>query len=451
MLRALILLIAGWLTLGAAAQDLACPALQQAALAAAAEACAEQAADSLCYGHPTVSAVLRADAPPMPHFAAGDSALMPPVDWFSTSSEAGSWGVARARLSAYPAQSLAAQPFTLLAFGDAALFAPPQVDLPPILLALEVAAARGANLRQAPSLDAPVLQTLPHQTPLRAIGRSADGGWLQVYSDPLAGGWLSAGLVTGDFSELPLDSAAAGDVPLWLPWQRFDLRSGWDDSPCADAPPSGILLQSNKSNAPLYFEINGLRLDLSGTAFLQAQVRSAMRIYLLDGSAEAAAGAVRLSGGQMTEVALAMDAAGAVAPAEAPLPAQPYRYHDLRKLPIDLLPLPSRIELDSAALVSPRPPDGGSPIAGMALDADCRLTTGQLGANIRSQPDPSAPVIAVLGYRESAEPLARAVGADGLPWWQLAPSVWIRVDATVTGGDCSTAAVPFIQNRQSEN
>ena len=50
---------------------------------------------------------------------------------------------------------------------------------------------------------------------------------------------------------------------------------------------------------------------------------------------------------------------------------------------------------------------------------------------------PPRPVVAVMAYRESAEPIARGIGGDSLPWWKLADSVWVRVDATVAGGACN--------------
>ena len=64
-----------------------------------------------------------------------------------------------------------------------------------------------------------------------------------------------------------------------------------------------------------------------------------------------------------------------------------------------------------------------------------RSRPAPFGARIRSRPDPDAPVIALLGYRESADPMARAIGADNLPWWKLGESIWIRIDATVNGGE----------------
>ena len=47
-----------------------------------------------------------------------------------------------------------------------------------------------------------------------------------------------------------------------------------------------------------------------------------------------------------------------------------------------------------------------------------------------------------MAFRESAEPLARGIGVDSLPWWKLGERIWVRVDATVSAGNCN--ALPLI-------
>lgn len=365
------------------------------------------------------------------------------INWFSVSSEAGTWGTARAMLQAYPADSLDAQAAAMIFFGSAAVFIPEQEDPPP-LLDVEVTAPAGANLRTSPTTEASAIRTAAYESRLKAIGRSQDKRWVRVYADPVTVAWVSQSLVAGDVSGLPVLSSDQPTVPLWLPLQNFDFHSGLDDAPCDGLPPSGILLQTPKDADPRRFEINGTRLYLKGAAFLQAQIQTGMLLHVLDGEAvvHALDDEVVAGSGNVSRVPLDQDDDGALFPAESPSAPQAYDYHSLLDLPIELLPYPAKIGLDVYSLVSRRPADGLSPIAGMALDAPCTFTTGQLGANIRSQPDPNAAVIGAMGYRESAQPLARAIGLDDLPWWQLAESVWIRIDATVTGGDCN--AVPLI-------
>ena len=430
-----------------AAQESACAALQNDAWANIAAYCAEQMPTSLCYGHPTVSVVLRQDhQSERGRFSRpGDQIALTGMDWFSTSSEADSWGTARALFDAYPPDNLNVQAAAMVFFGDVAVFLPEPQSIPAPLLDVEVAAQRGAKLRTSPTTSARAIRTASHKTPLKAIGRSQDQRWVQVYADPTTVAWVSGSLLAGDVSGLPVLSSDATEVPLWLPLQSFGFHSGFGDAPCDGLPPSGLLLQTSKDADPLRFEINGARLYLSGAAFLQAQITTGMLVHILDGGAvvEALDGEVEVRSGSVSRVSLDRDEDGALFPIESPSAPIPYDYHSLLDLPIDLLLHPVRIGLDVYSLVSPRPRDGGSPIAGMALDAPCTFTTGQSGAYIRSQPDPKAAIVGVLGYRESAQPLARAIGGDGLPWWKLAENVWIQINATVTGGDCNS--VPFIE------
>ena len=212
-----------------------------------------------------------------------------------------------------------------------------------------------------------------------------------------------------------------------------------DDAPCDGAPESGILLQTVEFSTPRQFVINGARLTLSGTAWLQAQVSGGMAAHLLDGLAwlKTATGEVALSSGKFSHLPLTQADDGALKPAGPPSEAAAYVFDELINLPIHALPHETRVGLDIYTVVAPAPADGSSPLEALAADAPCKFAATLSGANIRSQPDPAAPIIAVMAFRESAEPSARAIGADNLPWWKLADRVWVRVDVTVPGGDCS--------------
>ena len=446
-------ILAVWLLLTSlAAQELACPAAAADIWTSLADGCEEQMIGSLCYGHPTVSAVFQQNqgenqGEDVRFLLRGDRIPLTDIDWFSVSSEAGAWGAARALFHAYPADGLDARTAAMIFFGDLALFLPPPTDRPTRLLDVEVRAAAGANFRAQPTETAQVIRVLAYEAPLKAIGRHQD--WARVYADPTTAAWVSQSLLSGDISGLPLLPDDPPPVsPLWLPLQNFDFHSGLDDAPCGELPASGILVQTSTDAAPRRFEINGTRLYLNGTAFLQAQIQTGLLAHVLAGEArlEALDGEVILNPGDVSRVPLGRDDTGARFPTESPTAPQAYDYHRLLRLPLDLLPRPARVGLDVYALVSRRPADGSSPIAGMALDDPCAFTTGQSGANIRVRPDPEALIIGAMCYRESAQPAARAIGSDGLPWWQLAESVWIRIDATVTGGDCR--AVPFIDISQ---
>jgi len=438
-MRSVVALVALLMSVAAFAQDSACPAMQAAAFDNIVEHCAEQESGTLCLGGTTVTPVWRVQ-PPTAHRLddAGDSIAIAYIDWLSVSSEDETWGAARALFPAYASDDLAARDAALLAFGNVALFPLEQDEPPPNLVDVKVTAAQGANLRAEPSTDAPIISRLAFSRDLKAIGRFRGGGWLLIYATPDLRGWISQAVASAPSERLPSLDAETETAPRWLPWNRFDFRSGIDDAPCAGAPESGIMLQSSKSDAPRRFVINGARLSLGGTAWLQAQVSSGMFIQLLDGRARLSTneGDFALGGGEYAHVTLEQADDGTVWAGALTAPA-PYDYQALSSLPVQALPFATRVSLDRYMVVQPAPAGGGSPLEALEADATCKFAAVLAGANMRSRPDPEAPVIAVMAYRESAEPIARGIGADGLPWWKLADRVWVRVDATVSGGNCN--------------
>jgi len=422
------------------AQADACPEMQKQALANIVDACAGQEAGALCLGHATVTPVLRPTADSISRFSEpGDTLAIDAVDWLSVSNEDQTWGAARALFPAYADDGLEAQTSAVLAVGNVALFPTESVELPSTLADVRVTAAQGANLRALPDIDARVIATLVVSRALKAIGRNRGGGWLLVYATPELRGWISESVVSASPETLPALASDGATGPLWLPWQRFDFRSGLDDAPCPGAPASGILLQTPKSSSGPYFLINGARIFLSGAVWLQAQVSSGMLIHVIDGQAQIATaeGSVSVRSGKYSTVAIDRNDAG------APAAPQPYAYRELISLPISALPYPARVGLDLRLVAEPAPADGGSPLDALSADAPCKFSAVSAGANVRSRPDPEASIIAVMAYRESAEPVARAIGADNLPWWKLADKIWVRVDATVSAGNCN--ALPLIR------
>ena len=376
----------------AIAQQQTCPDMQDTAIANIVTHCAEQTPGMLCFGHPTVSimglpgarggkAKLRVRQP-------GDLVPLSSIDWFSASSEDRTWGTARVIVPAYSADGLDARAVTLLLFGDVALSLPEVNNLPAALVDIEVTVTRGANLRAEPNIDARVITTVAEGTLLKAVRRSDDGEWIEVYFNPVQLGWISQSVVTGDVNSLGINLPEITGLPIWFHWQSFDFRSGIVDAPCDGATSSGILMQTPEFVAPRQFVLNGLNLRLSGTAFLQAQVAAGMWIYVLEGEAEIAAAdaSVVVRGGSFTYIAFAPDADGAPIALEAPTEPDAYDYHSMLVLPIQALPNPTRVGLDAYSIIRRRPSDGNSPLSGMTANQPCKITAGTFGANIRSEP-----------------------------------------------------------------
>lgn len=433
------------LAVNAFAQDNSCPAMQQEALANIVAHCAEQEAGTLCLGGATVTPVFRQSAERAAALdAPGDTIAIADIDWLSVSTEDQTWGVARAIFPAYAGDGFVASDAAQVALGNVALFPQDAADPLAALVDVKVTAAQGGNLRAAPSTDAPIIARLAVSRDLKAVGQLAGGAWLLIHAAPELRGWISQSVVSRPQDALPALDADAETAPLWLPWHRFDFRSGVDDAPCAAAPESGILLQTSKLVAPRRFMINGARLTLAGTAWLQAQISSGMLIHISDGRARVSTteGQAVLSGGQFTRVTLERDDEGEIW-ATALTEPEAYNYLELSVLPIQALPYETRVSLDRYALIKPAPASGESPLEALESSAPCTFSAVSAGANIRSRPDPEAPIIAVMARRESAEPMARGIGADSRPWWKLADRVWVRVDATVSGGNCND--LPFLR------
>ncbi len=448
-MRYLLVLAFTWLlcTPLAAAQDSACPAMQEMALANIQTFCAGQASGTLCLGYPTVSPTLRAEASESVLLSQpGDMMNIADIDWLSISTEAKTWGTARALLNAYPAESLSSRDAALLAFGNVTIFLPPHVEAPVVLTEARVQARLGANLRALPTTTSRIVARLAQGRPLLVTALSPDGDWLLVYATPETRGWINQILVSDIASSLPELESAASTPPLWKSWQSFDFHSAIGDAACEEAPASGILLQTPEFGTPLYFDINGTQIRLRGTAWLQAQSSIGMLAHLLDGSARITTndGSVLLRPGSYTTIPLELADNGALRAIAPPAAPQAYEYHSLSILPLHLLPYPSRVALDTGSLVEfvePTPPGDGSPSTDLPPDAPCTIAAMPNGANLRSRPDPAAPVIAVMHYRQSAQPVSRVIGSDSKPWWKLAERVWVRADVTTNAANCS--ALPF--------
>lgn len=445
MRRCLAVLVAISLSAGVAAQESTCPDMHTEALANIASRCASQAAGSLCLAHPTVAAIKR---PPDPGSSAwqqpGDTLPIGQVDWLSVSTEEDTWGAARAVFPAYAGDSLETREAALVVYGNVALFFPPPVEPPAPLINLTVTAGRGAYLRALPHIDAQIITPLAVRSKLKAMGMSPNRNWRLVYAAPDLRGWMSQSVVSTSGQALPVVDTDTDMTPLWLPWQIFNFHSGRDDAPCEGSWDSGILLQAPNFTTPTYFEINGIRILLSGTAWLQAQISSGTLIHIIDGSARVtAADLTRTVGrGFQTSVPVTKTDDFRLVAAAAPREPVAYDYQRLLSLPIHTLIHPSRVSLALYTLATPAPQDGGSPLTYISSEDPCKIVAGRDGANLRSRADREAPIIAVMAQSDSAQPVSRGLGADSLPWWKLAKGVWVRVDATDFGGKCND--VPLI-------
>ena len=132
----------------------------------------------------------------------------------------------------------------------------------------------------------------------------------------------------------PGDSPAT-ETPSPTPMQVFYFRSGLHDAPCEEAPDSGILVQTPKDSERIELTVNGARISLGSTAYLQAQPNGEMTVSVIEGAAvvEVQDEAVYTPAG--TRVRIPLDSSGNAA--STPVGPEAYNSTGLAALPLSPL------------------------------------------------------------------------------------------------------------------
>ena len=403
----------------ARAQSDACPARQLAAFTEARAQCADIADGQACYGSATASAEFNATAP---DFAAGDRVALADLATLSTSTSATTHGVALIQTHSYSTDTWQAQPVTLMLIGDTALQDMSNEGRVVPVQSADIVGAQGANVRSGTSTDYRIITTLFAGDTVKVIGKLADESWVRVQLPDGANGWVVAGALATDLSDIPPADNDTPPVDLLYPaYARFDLETEAMDAPCAGVPESGVLVQTPPDVA-VRLMANEQAFTLAGTAFLQADATE-LALYVIEGRA-------RIGGATADEgYVVRVDETRIAAPTI-------YDFDRMAHLPTYALPRYVYIGLEIATLISPAPTDGTSPLTGILVNELCVITTGEGGSNLRAGAGREFPIRGVMAMRETARPIAKTIGTDGSIWWELAQNVWVSGATTVTGGDC---------------
>ncbi|XWX02741.1 hypothetical protein VZO05_09485 [Aggregatilineales bacterium SYSU G02658] len=83
----------------------------------------------------------------------------------------------------------------------------------------------------------------------------------------------------GDVSILPTASAEGA------PMQAFFLRTGIGDAPCAEAPSSGLLVQTPQGVGEVAFTVNGVDISMGSTILFRSMTGEEMTVSALEGAA----------------------------------------------------------------------------------------------------------------------------------------------------------------------
>lgn len=319
-----------------------CPAIVATALTITKESCSETSRNQVCYGHFVLDAAPYVGVEEDFKFnEPGDIeriSAMRSLRLSAMDEAAGTWGVALMQVEAALVDS-PPEDVTFVMFGDVSLNSP--VELVPIH------ASQGTNIRRQPSSTSPIIASLAAGQTVTANGRLADSSWIRVRISEAEGsiGWVAGDLVTtdGDLESLAVVDPA-GDVQTNLaygPMQVFYLQTGEQDSPCDEAPNSGLMIQTPEGIAEVTLLVNEVDITLRATAFVQAQPEGDLSLYVLEGSATVQSNGVShtLVPGTMLHVPLDENGTAAGPPSEP----EPYSLSPLQSLPLDLLDRPVEV------------------------------------------------------------------------------------------------------------
>jgi hypothetical protein len=317
----------------ATAQAVDCPAIIQAALDAADEACNQTGRNQACYGNVTLNAQPQADVTEFDFDERGervDVANVSTLELRPWSEDGQEWGIALMKLQTNIPDTLPGQNVTFLLFGDVRIENPVATNTEPVTF--EVTASGTAYLRGEPDFVAEFTGELPDGESAMVIGRTADSEWILLELADQSTGWTSYNSVRtdGDFSLLNVVGPTA--EPPQPPMQAFYFQSGIADAPCAGAPDSGILVQTPEGAAQVEFTVNEVNIRLGSTIYLQAQPAGDMTISIVEGQARVEAQGVAVVAPAGTLVRIPLDNNR-----QASGPPLPEPYGDLSNLPVRIL------------------------------------------------------------------------------------------------------------------
>lgn len=320
--------------------DTDCPQIVQTAFVLTSANCDALERNQACYGHLVLDAEPQAGYPNFSFDEPGDVVNVVEVKSLRLSAmdeNTGAWGVAMIKIQADLEQTTP-QDVTFLMFGN--------VTLDNATELLPVTAISEVNVRSEPSIVSPILETLTAGDVVTASGRLADSSWLRVLvpGQPDQAGWVFVELVSAetDIENLPIvdpaNFAETPSGPQYGPMQAFYFQTGTDDAGCPEAPNSGLLIQTPEGVAEVTILTNEVDIQLSGTAYLQAQAGGEMAVNVVEGSAQVTSNGTTRTAVAGTSVSVPMSEN--LAPSDAPSPPEPYDENNMQNLPTSILDRP---------------------------------------------------------------------------------------------------------------
>lgn len=316
--------------------DEGCSLLVRSAIDLTERSCEMVGSNQVCYGHSTLQAASRPGIRSFNFEQPGDIEDVITMQSLSLSAMDAArqiWGVVLMNVQARMETNEQVD-VTFIVFGDTALES--RVTL------VEVITLEDVRLRSGPSTSTQSLDVVLRGETVIANGRTEDGEWLRVRLPGriFENGWMFAALVEpvdGELESLDVVDAESDDsLVRYGPMQAFYFESGRDDSPCPQAPSSGMLIQTPEGEASVTLLIDEVIIELDATVYLQAEPNGELTVNVLEGQARVTAQGETVTAVAGTRVSVALDED--LAAADVPSEPEAYDLDDLRALPTTLLP-----------------------------------------------------------------------------------------------------------------
>lgn len=413
-------------TLTALAQDV-CPVIVNTGVETTQTACGGASRNQLCYGNSFLT-VTPYEGVTNVHFEqSGDLVSVADVQTLQLGAlnlTDETWGVALMKLQANLPDTQPDQNVTLVFFGDVEI----ENTATGVSVGASISAPNAINVRSGPSTSDSTVASLNPGTRLSVNGRNETGDWVRIkLPDNSGDGWVAAFLLQFDADPAALDIVAA-DTQSYSPMQAFSLRSGVKDASCAEAPDSGVLIQT-PPGADVAFNINGLGVRPGGTIFVQAEDTDSLLVHALEGSAIVSANerSVIVPAGAAAVISVNEE----LIAADQPVDSTPYNLDDLQSLPLALLP--RQLELIE-------PLTEREIKAAISRETRCKIMTTAEEVNFREGPATAYFAKGTLVPGRLYVVSGQTVGRDGFVWWQII-NRWVRSDVVTTSGNCDEVRV----------
>ncbi|MEL6309656.1 MAG: hypothetical protein AAFQ52_16060, partial [Chloroflexota bacterium] len=275
--------------------EASCPALVTRALDLTESSCDGTFTNEACYGYTFIDASLRdQDASFVQPGDITDVLDIQTVQLSAMDVAADQWGLMVMSVDANTGEQtvITTEDVQIVLFGD--------TTLQDASAFVELSVDEDIVIYEEPAEDAFLVAEVQAGETLIASSRLDDNAWLRVRiieETSVRIGWVQADSVTpvSDIEVLPILTAEeAAEPPTDLaaqygPMQAFIFESGELDAPCAEAPNSGMLIQTPEGVASVTIWLDEVVVQLDGTGVISAQADGDLTVGVIEGTATVAA------------------------------------------------------------------------------------------------------------------------------------------------------------------